>query len=113
MMTKTVMIKEKKFSLIEGLQEEKTILYELFLKQNGDEKKYGIKLTSKTPKSIIYEEIQDIDTDMDRAARILEFLFENSVSLYNFSDIVEDILIKSSRREMGFFESKENRTFAY
>ncbi len=81
------LIKEKKFSRAGGLQNEKLIKYFL---SSHDESDYTIIIVDQNDNN--ETKIDKLFNDKETALSLIEFLYENSISLEQSNEVIEDLL---------------------
>lgn len=94
---KTNNIYVKQFSEISNLQCKKIIKYSICEKNVKNIKIYGINI-SEYLKNKEKNETKFISENYDLTLKILIFLYENSIGIYHFKEIIEDILWKLEQK---------------
>ena len=87
----------KQFSKINNLQCEKVIKYSICEKSVENIKIYGINIYEYL-KNKEKNETEFISENYDLTLKILTFLYENSIGIYHFKEIIEDILWKLEQK---------------
>lgn len=87
----------KQFSEINDLQFKKIIKYNICEKNIGNSKIYGINI-SEHFEGKNNNETEFVSENYDLTLEILTFLYENSVGVYHFKEIIEDVLWKLEQK---------------
>lgn len=87
-------IYSRNFSAICDLQNEETVDYNLLENTNGTDNLYGIEVISAMSGNMCKESIINLSGSRDKVMNVIKYLYENSVKIESFRDIVSDIFNK-------------------
>ena len=90
MIIKNVYFRE--FSEISKIQKRKVISYNICEINKNGSKTYGINIAEVKSNKITEATIKDISSNYYKVMSILQFLYENSIGIISFKDIVEDLI---------------------
>lgn len=89
---KKIKIFSKKFSKINNIQKENIIEYFISEKIENNKKVYGIFISELENKKVSDKNSIFISSDYNKVYDILKFLYENSIGVLEFKDIIKDII---------------------
>ena len=84
----------RNFSDICDLQDKETIDYNLLNSLNNKNDTYGIEVVSVMSGNMYKESMVNLSRSKDKVMNVIKYLYENSVKIESFSDIVKDIFNK-------------------
>lgn len=96
---KKINIYTKKFSEINNVQSKKIIKYHICEENIGDTKIYGISILEICKGNNLEKTLDYISFDYFLTLNILKFLYENSIGVLNFKDVVKDILCNLKQKD--------------
>ena len=82
----------KEFSEIDKIQKRKTINYNICEISKGNTKIYGINISETKLNKTTEKTMKNISISYYKVMNILQFLYENSVGIISFKDIIGDLL---------------------
>ena len=85
-------IYSREFSKIDNIQKRKTVNYNICEVNNGVSKIYGINISEIKMSKIKEKTVENISSNYYKVSNILQFLYENSIGIVSFKDIIEDLL---------------------
>ena len=85
-------IYSKEFSKIDKIQKWKIINYNICKTNSGISEIYGINISETEMNKTKEQTIENISFSYDEVMNILRFLYENSIGIISFKDIIEDLL---------------------
>ena len=85
-------IYSKEFSRINKIQKHKIINYNICKTNLGTSQIYGINISEVKLGNKKEQTIQNISFSYYKVLNILQFLYENSIGIISFKDIIEDLL---------------------
>ena len=86
----------KKFSEIENLQEEKEIRYYICEEFINNISKYGVLLFEISRDSKSEDGMYNLTNNRNEVINMLKLLYENSIGILGFKDIIKDMMWKIS-----------------
>ncbi len=98
MLIKNLYIK-KYTNILDFIQKEKIIQYDLCETINKDIVSYGIRMKSFCEGTYEEEFLLDISDNKILVENIIKYLYENSLDVINFKDAVSDLLFKLNEME--------------
>ena len=84
----------KKFSKIKNIQKEHIIEYCISEKIENGKKIYGIFLSEPENEKNLKENSMFMLYDYDKIYNILKFLYENSIGIFEFKDIINELHVQ-------------------
>lgn len=82
----------REFSKIDNIQKRKTVNYNICEVNNEISKIYGINISEIKMNERKEKTVENISSNYYKVSNILQFLYENSIGIVSFKDIIEDLL---------------------
>ena len=82
----------REFSKIDNIQKRKTVHYNICEVNNEISKIYGINISEIKMNEMKEKTVENISSNYYKVSNILQFLYENSIGIISFNDIIEDLL---------------------